>query len=305
MSPPVRLLALNWSLDKPSSTIHRICGDRVLQRGDKHQSLRANKVSKSHEEVIWQFITNTEELSNAEVDVSVDMELEDTPEQALDRAIAACVRVLGVEQPSPEMVNEALEVARGYEPTVRKMEDKKKDEKGGNPRYFGLLAEIDLDEVVGNNLDASESDVTLWQHLTRKGRVAKRPHVTIVHSKSLPSETELWEQCMRLHRLSVPPLFKLRLGALVWNDRVMAVAVDDIQLETQEDNGQEGHEFVSKLPHDVRERLHITVGTQRDEVKPVEAKSLVEGWRDGKTEGVHIKNLEGVFVKGRIKGLYQ
>ena len=37
-SYPVRLLALNWSLDQPPATIHRICGDRVLQRGDNHQS---------------------------------------------------------------------------------------------------------------------------------------------------------------------------------------------------------------------------------------------------------------------------
>ena len=75
MSPPVQLLALNWLLDKPPSTIHRICADRVFHRGDKHQSLRADKVAKSHEEVIWQFIPNTEELSDSEVGVSVDMDL--------------------------------------------------------------------------------------------------------------------------------------------------------------------------------------------------------------------------------------
>jgi hypothetical protein len=54
LSMPVHLLALNWSLDQPKATIHRICGDRVQQHGDNYQTLRAD--CKSHEEVIWMFI---------------------------------------------------------------------------------------------------------------------------------------------------------------------------------------------------------------------------------------------------------
>jgi len=50
--PPVRLLALNWSLDQPQATIHRICGDRVFMRG-RHQALRADTLAKAHEDVIW------------------------------------------------------------------------------------------------------------------------------------------------------------------------------------------------------------------------------------------------------------
>ena len=56
----------------------------------------------------------------------------------------------------------------------------------------------------------------------------------------------------------------------------------------------------------MRERLHITVGTRHTDVKPVEAKSLVEEWRSGKeVYGVHVEQLEGLVVKGRIKGMFQ
>ena len=74
MSPRVRLLALNWALDKPPARIHRICGDRVMDRGDNHQTLRADNVAKTHEGVIWKFINSTEELAEDEVDEVEDEE---------------------------------------------------------------------------------------------------------------------------------------------------------------------------------------------------------------------------------------
>jgi tRNA ligase len=307
MKPPVRLFALNWSLDKPYSTIHRICGDRVFQRGDKHQTLHADTVAKSHEEVIWTFITGTEELADSEVDASVDMDFEDTSEQALERAIDACVEVLGVAKPSAEKVKEALAYVQEYSPKVKKPSEKKA-QKTAALRYFGLLPEVDLTEVVGNRLegaaDVQAASQTFWQNLKAKGRVTRRPHVTIVHSNSLHEEAELWDRCQVLHRLANPPLFRFNLGAVIWNDRIMAVTVDNVELELEESQGQEGHEFVSKLSHEIRERLHITVATRDAKVPAVEAKALVEKWRAGeKIEDVNVAPLEGLVVKGRVKGM--
>jgi tRNA ligase len=86
----------------------------------------------------------------------------------------------------------------------------------------------------------------------------------------------------------------------------MAVTVDNIELVAEEGSrlGQEGQEFISKLSDDVRNRLHITVGTKNGDVKPVEAKFLVERWRTGEKYGIFVEELEGVVVKGRIKGLF-
>ncbi|KAK0460932.1 RNA ligase [Desarmillaria tabescens] len=295
-SPPVRLVALNWSWAlslKPPSTIHRICGDRILLRGDKHQSLHGDSQTKSHEEVIWQFINNTQELSESEVDACINMEIEDTMEQAVARAVEGCVKVLGLEQPSQEKIDEGLQVALGYEPKSTKSGPKKVEEKKQPPiRYFGLVVEVNLPEALESKLP----DDGFWTQLKDGGRVAKRPHVTIVHQKSLPAETALWERCMALHQLGVPPTFELKLGNVVWNERIMAVSVDDLKVVNEGDGGQKGTEFLEQLAEDVKGRLHITVGTRDDKVPPVEAKDL-----GSSTPEVKSVVLEGVMVRGRIK----
>ncbi|KZT18944.1 hypothetical protein NEOLEDRAFT_1173320 [Neolentinus lepideus HHB14362 ss-1] len=308
--PPVRLMALIWPLDQPLATIHRICGDRIYKRGENHQALRADTLGKTHEDVIWQFLQNAEELGEEEVDVSVEMSLEDTPEQALNRSVDACVKVLGLPRPTPEKIEEALQVAKAYAPTVKKTEKEKAKKAPAAPRYFGLLAEVDCQRLLGQILDSPgadvpESVVKLYTTMRDQNRITKRPHITIVHSKSLSTESELWERCMNIHRLPTGPLFDFKLGDLVWNDRIIAVTVENLQVISEGDaEQQEGHEFVSKLPHEVRDRLHITVGTRDRDVAPVEAKTLVEKWRKGEQEGVLGSiPLQEARVQGRVKGL--
>lgn len=300
-SPPVRLLAWNWVIDQPPAMIHRIMGDRVLARGDNHQSLRADTVAMAHEDVIWMFLNQMEELDDDEVDVSVKMGVEDTLEQAVYKAIDGCVKVLGVERPNKEKVDEALQVAMGYAPKTKKADDKK-DIKA-TPRYFGLLPEVNLLDVLGPTLSAQDGDNSFWEHLVAKNRVTKRPHVTIVHKNSLPAESDLWERCMAFHRVRAPPLFNFTLGHILWNKRIMAVTVDNIDLAGTT-GANAGTEFISKLPLEVKNRLHITVGTKEANVQAVEAKGLVENWRMGtRTDDMRSIDLEGIVVTGRIKGL--
>ncbi|KIK53778.1 hypothetical protein GYMLUDRAFT_178440 [Collybiopsis luxurians FD-317 M1] len=310
--PPARLVALYWDIPShPQSTIHRICGDRILSRGSNHQSLRADASSKSrpHEDVVWRFISQSEDLTPAEVDDIVEMELEEDLESAVRRAVDGVCRVLGVERPEEGRVEEGIKKALGYEV---KDKDKEEDEKGKKakkkdaaPRYFGILPEVNLEEVLGNVFTEGES-YSMWMHLKQMKRIAKRPHVTVVHSKSLPGEIELWERCMEVHAAVDPPMFELTLGSVVWDERVMAVTVDEMRVVggSGADQSQVGTQFVERLGEEVRKRLHVTVGTRDDEVPPVEAKALVESWRAGKTDGIESKVISGeVKVRGRVKGL--
>jgi|SRR3984957_15594306 len=307
MSPPVRLLALNWSTDDvPPATLHRICGDRIVHRGKNHQTLQAD-ADKTHEDVIWKFIQTTESLSESEVDACVDMDVTEDLEQALDRAIKGCVDVLGVPNPSREKVVEAMDALKGY--AVSPKEKESRPVKSRSPRYFALLPEVDLKEVIGARLelaqDVSETTSAFWKNLTDKTGVQRRPHVTIVHQNSLPDESELWGRCSRLDGLSTPPLFKMILGTVLLDRRIMAVTVEELELDgSSTDLGNEVQEFVEKLPCHVKRRLHITVGTRDSKVVPVEAKILVENWRAGKAGGdVQTIPLNGVTVYGRLKGL--
>ncbi|RDB18587.1 tRNA ligase 1 [Hypsizygus marmoreus] len=315
---PTRLLALNWTIgDRPQATVHRICGDRILERGENHQTLRADATAaKSHEDVIWMFINTTEELTSSEVDAVVDMDMEEGLEEAVRRAVDGCVRVIGLKRPSDEKIAEALEVVRGYKPSVKKPDEKGKKKDNG-ARYYGLLAEIDLEDVLGKKLETPPKDADkamvraaeFWEVLTNGKRVAKRPHVTVVHRNSLPGEQSLWDLCAALQGLPQPPLFKARLGNVVWNDRVMAVTVDDLEVvEGESGEGTRlGNDFLQGLKDELKERLHITVGTKNPNVPAVEGKGLIEAWRKGITApGVgtaQSMKLDNVVVHGRIKGL--
>ena len=110
---------------------------------------------------------------------------------------------------------------------------------------------------------------------------------------------------MELHGMELPPVFEFRLGNVLWNDRVMAICVDDIKLvgESTQDGKQKGAEFISKLGDDLRSSLHITVGTKDDSIPPVEAKTLAEKWRTGDKEGIHSLEFDSVTIRGRVKGL--
>ncbi|KAF9652387.1 RNA ligase [Thelephora ganbajun] len=307
-NPPVRLLALNWAFEQPLATIHRICSDRVYDRGGKHQTLHADVRGKSHEDVIWQFLEQREELEEHEVDAVIEMDITEDIEQALDRAVDGCVRILGLEKPEQEKVGLALAAARGYEPTRKedRKEKEKEKKKSKPPRYYGFVPEIDLLELLnpvftaGGNADVADGK-QFFTNLKKSGRIAKQPHVTIVHSKSLDSEwaQPLWDRCSELYLSSAPSTFRLTLGSVVWNDLVMAVTVDEVMPTSGDEAGES---FVEQLPEQVRKKLHITIGTTNKDIQPFEAQVLVGDWRDGR----HTKSLQltNIPTEGRIRGLF-
>lgn len=296
----VRLVALYWPLrNLPLTTIHRICGDRVLARGENHQSLRADE-AKNHEDIIWNFIKDAEELREDEVDDVVEMDVEEGLEASVLRAAQELARILDLEYPNAEQIAEACNAARGYKPALRKemVVEKKKD-----ARYFGFLVEIDLEDVVDRAMqDGPEEGKAIWEKLKEDKRVIKRPHITIVHSKSLPDEQELWDRCLALNNLRTPPLFKFELGSVVFNDRVISLSVDSFAVDTESDTLGEGARFLKDLPSGLEKQLHITVGTARVDVPPFEGGILVREWRDGQTNAGAVR-LKGVTAAGRVKGL--
>ncbi|KAI0030279.1 RNA ligase-domain-containing protein [Vararia minispora EC-137] len=305
-SPPVQLLALVWPLDsRPQATIHRLCADRVLARGTNHQTLHGDAAARAHEDVIWKFLHQAEELGEHEVDAMIEMDVTEDLEDALDRAVDGVVRALGLPRPTREQVGEALAAVRGYTPASIDAQAPK-----ATPvRYFGLLTELNIPDVLGTALaapDAPKMTHAFWAALEEAGRVTLRPHATLVHSRSLdaPYERELWARCEGLHTASEPPMFSARLSRVLCDGRVLVLPVEELRVDDPAaDEDQRGAQFVSLLPACVRERLHITVGTRSVDIAPVEAMALVERWRRGETEGIEEALLGEVWVRGRVKGL--
>jgi tRNA ligase len=256
------------------------------------------------------FINSTQELTPSEVDNVVEMELGESMEDSVKRAVEGCVNVMGLEMPSDEKIQEALDVVRGYTPAVKKPDDVKEKKKKLDARYYGLLPEVDLEELLDRTFaDESQESRDFWTKLKTDCRVTKWPHVTVVHRNSIETERELWDRCTALQEMTntTPPLFKAKLSNVVWNGRVMAITMEDFDIDdsSRGGEGQEGQEFVSKLSYDVRQRLHITVGTKDGRIQPVEAKTMVEQWRKNPKKMDTIKSikLDNFIVYGRIKGL--
>lgn len=317
-----RLVALYWNTkadDTDPTTIHKICGDRVFARGDNHQTLRVRKDASDHEDIVWQFLFNSEELAPAEVDDIVEMNIAEDVTEAVRRATRGLVKLLDLDQPSEEAIHDAVSLAMGYSVDSKRKRDMpavktKKD--GSNPRYFGILPEVNLDTIL-DPLFSSSSDIdpAFYHELKGNNRVTPRPHITVLHSKEKSESTQaLWDRCNDIHALSEGPVFDFTLGHVLWDGRVMAITVDDLRLrdsleqqmqDLSVQSASKGSDFLKSLPEGLRTRLHITVGTKNKNITPVEAKTMVERWRKGDREGVHSVGLEGIHAHGLLKGLMQ
>ena len=84
----------------------------------------------------------------------------------------------------------------------------------------------------------------------------------------------------------------------------MAMTVVDVAVSTSEkDPEAKGVEFVVNLPEELKERLHVTVGTRSKDVPPVEARDMVAQWKKG-VKGIDSCKLNELWVSGRVKGLH-
>lgn len=278
--------------------IHRICGDRIQERGENHQTLRPD-VKKSHEDVLWMFIEQSEPLSESEVDDIVEMDMEEDLEANLRRAVDGLCRVLEIPRPGEDKIGEAVSIARNYayRPTGRELSKaeketgkSKKKKEGPTPRYFGILPEIDLKPVVEGALSVVNNDhpaSKVYKTIQSKNRVTSRPHITIVHSKSLPDEQQLWDNAMALHLASSPPIFRFRVDYLICNERVMALSIADIGIFVEEDDGKNENTDLDDLNKRVMALSIADNGT------------LVEkkGEGDGKIENKDLDDLATPFLE--------
>ena len=320
----VRLLALYWDASsQPASTVFNICADRVRARGANHQTLRADpnapppgaKPSPSagvYQDVIWKFIRESEELLPCEVDGVIEMPIGEPLDDAVRRAVAGVVKELGLPMPSEDKIKAGIAQVMAYKVGEK---DKKPDAVVSGPkksgrgketvRYFGFLPEMDIEGVLDPLFASAGGDAEFWNYLKKGKMVAVKPHVTIVHRKEIAESKRLWERCEKWVDEAPRLEFWLHMTHVVWDGRVMALVVESVTPASPED--EVAQKFVSDLSEEERGRFHVTVGTRDAAVSPVEAKTLVKGWRAGE-ENKELKSLslgpKGVTIKARISGLW-
>ena len=125
--------------------------------------------------------------------------------------------------PFDEKIQEGLNVARNYAPTLERPDDPnhKMGSTLGSTSRGRILEEL-LDQAIANQNQAIKD---FWKEMKTNKRVTKRPHITIMHSNSFGTVTELdlWNRCTALREMSTAvPLFKGTWGNVLWDGRVMA-----------------------------------------------------------------------------------
>ncbi|KAG9086894.1 hypothetical protein FRC07_012960, partial [Ceratobasidium sp. 392] len=300
------IIALQWLFNHTPQKISDICAERIVARGDNHQTLHADNQD-SHIGVISMFFGSFEEVESEEADDVIDMEYDETLDEAVRRAITGLCPILDLEIPGDKEIAEACDVARAYEvkPTGKKAPAPKP------PRYYAFAPNVDLKNLLDKKMmgeGVPESGRTFWTRLVEGHRLPDSPHVTVLHSKEKHESEKLWEHCTAL-RKAVPdsePSFRVTFDHVVWNANVMALAVSKLEMHAEVDGeyGTIGRAIIKEIPENVARRLHLTVGTREDGINAFEAAGMVEGWRkDGDNVAQSIP-LGDFAVEGRIMGRY-
>ncbi|PWN39423.1 hypothetical protein IE81DRAFT_369099 [Ceraceosorus guamensis] len=222
-APRVRLVALPWDLDDLAlNAVHRLCSDRITQRGDNHQSLRADPQgasgSSDHEGVLWRFLDDWQSFQAGPLDdtvadeadlafdesirMGVDAEEEGNLKQAFE-AISQILEVrFGDAQLGPEgksrRIHDALKRAKEYKVDVLKparaihSQVARSQAPSKAPRYYGISVELNSFTALKQRLARHASTSALHaealdmlEKLHRDNRIVKTPHITLVHSSDL------------------------------------------------------------------------------------------------------------------------
>nr|XP_018262247.1 uncharacterized protein I303_05263 [Kwoniella dejecticola CBS 10117]OBR84405.1 hypothetical protein I303_05263 [Kwoniella dejecticola CBS 10117] len=345
----LRLVGIVWDISsQPYHRLLRVCSERVVSRGDNHQTLRPDPtVDAEHEAVVGQFLRNFTSPDPASFECLIDVQVLDSPKEALLKITNGLVPILGLPRPSEEALDKALEEAVEY----RISTPYHAVAKVGKPvRYFGLAPEIDLAQVVESILTSIKDETVkvsakeVFEAIKGGNRITAKPHITLSHEKNVSTEAEelavagkveeigpqrqLWDRCRKLAEMKYSILFKFDIQHLIWDNRLMTLSINNLRPVTNpDDKDQESEEaeddvgLDSVVPQDVKDVLHITVGTASEEVSAFESRGLLsafngnakqteiadQGQVDAVVEGggpvrwVLVQDLQG---EGRVKGMY-
>ncbi|KAK8078943.1 RNA ligase-domain-containing protein [Apiospora phragmitis] len=316
-----RLVAMNFAhhdLDE----VRRVTRERVLERGDNHQTIQAASEKAKVIGIMENFIQryqpcDPEQEPDAAFDYVIDLDGAKDSRANLETMVQELHKRyprLIPEVPSEQAMDDAIISAlNNYKPNLRHKIPDRKGNKGNNAQtqqqpkvqkkkvleYMSVsVPSKDINsalEAAFKGVDAETSKFYKQLQLTR--RVQPMFHVTLMHRASSKDHPDLWASYAKMHTENTDPDGKLgsarSSSSVVFDSRIMAIVV---RLVDPEDRW--------KCVNDV---AHITVGTRDDGVKPKESNDLLAKWlKDGTGEetGIGERVFEPKLVlKGVVKGV--
>ncbi|RVX71771.1 hypothetical protein B0A52_03955 [Exophiala mesophila] len=342
--PQARFVALHYVHEPKNrmlQQIREVTRRRVLDRGDNHQTIRAG--SKSQEEIIGimeGFLhrfqgCDKNSAPDSEFDLVIDLDVAASSLDNLEHVITQLYNtypgLLPEDMPSHEDMQNAISFALDHEvatkhdlsfgkpanthPSQKANKIAIVQEKEMSPQqatnkleYFGITISVtNMNSILASLFDqASQNEAAFYQSLKQSKRIQTEFHVTLIHRANAVAKSELWHSYTQAYSEAVESkdnkdknkltptlgLARIKLERVVWDDRIMAVVVRIYPAE-----GSPLWQCSNAIPH-------ITIGTIRPNVKPVESNDMLARWETGQGVGSTIfeKEVPGnVILEGSVK----
>lgn len=306
-----RLIAMNFA-HKDLNEVRRITRERVLQRGDNHQTIQAASDQVKVISIMENFLDRFQPCDPDNLpDMGFDHVVDLDPSQDSRVNLETMVRELHnkypslvASVPSAEAMDEAINAAlHDYNPNLRHtIPDRKDKNKGPNSgqsqqakapkkkvlEYMSLsVPEKDVKAALESAFKGADAESSGFFHrLQQSGRVQASFHVTLMHRSSSKEHPELWADYVKMQAECTHPdghlgECEVELERVVFDDRIMAIVV---RLTDSSDKWK----CVNKV-------AHITVGTRDESVKPKESNGLLTRWLElgsGSNSGIGERAFE-------------
>ncbi|EXJ86237.1 hypothetical protein A1O1_06607 [Capronia coronata CBS 617.96] len=346
--PEARFVALHYVHEPKGqllNEIRRVTRQRVLERGDNHQTIRAGSKSSSEiidimEGFLHRFQgcdpngppdSDFEEVINLDVCASSLENLE----TVVTHLYNAYPGLLPEEMPGEQDMQSAIDYALGREVQTKhdlsfgKPSRTEKKQTNNTPNkaaekpltleqliakleYFSLpVSPTTINSILSSMFDQADADeARMYRMLKQSRRIQSEFHVTLIHRASTQQHPDLWQLYTEEYRKSIatadlqdrsklaPSLgpARVKLERLVWDDRIMAFVVRIYPAA-----GGPLWPSANPIPH-------ITVGTARQDIKPVESNNLLARWEAGDRSAGVIQDKEvpgGVILDGNVQPVFQ
>ncbi|GAP91758.1 putative tRNA ligase [Rosellinia necatrix] len=318
-----RLVALNFAHSNIDE-VRRVTRERVLKRGNNHQTIQAasdqNKVIGIMENFISRFQPcDPDNSPDNGFDLIIDLDPSQGSRVNVETVVTQLHKkypLLIPNMPTTEEMDEAVKSAiEDYTPSIRhtipdrtnKREQKRQEtQQSQEPKKKKPL------EYMSISVPAKEVNVVLesafrgvdaqtqrfYKQLQQTRRIQPLFHVTLMHRFTAKEHPELWQRYTTLEAESQSVdgrvgECEVMLEQVVFDDRIMAIVVRLLDPD-------EKWVCVNKV-------AHVTVGTRDDSVKPKESNDLLARWLEvgsGGDTGIGARTFEGrPTLKGTVRGV--
>ncbi|KKA27169.1 hypothetical protein TD95_004301 [Thielaviopsis punctulata] len=295
------LVALNFKHPPHSiEAIRSFTWDRVMSRGDNHQTIRAASETGKFMGVVNSFLSRFESVNPDEgPDAGFDLVIDLDPLAGSRANLEIVVRRLHesypnlIKQiPSETELDAAFQYAIDYKPDVRypcpdrsKKQAQQKQQQHKKPKmpvleYMSVSVPAPLVmatlEKAFSQPDLPAEYSSLYSYLKQHKRVQSSFHVTLMHRMGAKENAELWKKYKALYEEQTEGKALGECGVIlervVFNDKIMAIVV---RLHDTSDTWI----CTNKV-------AHVTVGTHDKSVKPKESNDLLAAWLEHGTGSV-------------------